>query len=625
MYAYYPSKRILTCFFLLTFIFITPAAWASDHGNSIQSATPVGPNSTTVGRIDFAGDNDFFRINVPGSGTLTVNTTGSTDTYGHLLDGNGRQLAENDDAGGALGRNFRISRSVSAGTYYVRVRHYSSSGTGAYTLVVAFSGTPPPPPPPPPSGDDHGDSIQRATPVGPNSTTAGRINPAGDNDFFRINVPGSGTLTVNTTGSTDTYGYLLDGNGRQLAENDDISSTNRNFRISRSVSAGTYYVRVRHYSSGGTGAYSLVVAFSGTTPPPASSQRVILLLHGMNSSENTWNDLVENVWEGHCPTISGPILIGDSVISQATNAKNSVCYRIRFGYFDRSNSAVRGLENITCTRTGGCGGDFTNIIANSGNDLGVEVRMAISRIRSIYQNPEIVLLGHSRGGLAARSFLQRPVSSPEHRAVVGLITTGTPHLGSPLGRVYQYLSSQCMENGARWLSMSSVRGRACTEDWSALEELRLITWIMPGSSLDLRSPVINMLATGSGQMNELSRTRTTMDSRNIETRTLGYAEHYLGHLALGYSTWNRPWIAQAFKQFSNRSKNYVLCENVTTCNKTENDTEFDGDGIVPRNSQRGGDNSPWSSTTYSLRVFHTAQPKRTGNLRGVINELRVWR
>ncbi len=115
------------------------AGRTDDHGNSTATATAIALPSTTAGVINYAGDNDYFRVVVPSSGVLTVNTTGATDTFGYLLSSTGRIIASNDDAGGALRTNFRISRTVTAGTYYIRVRHFSNTGTGAYHLVSNFT------------------------------------------------------------------------------------------------------------------------------------------------------------------------------------------------------------------------------------------------------------------------------------------------------------------------------------------------------------------------------------------------------------------------------------------------------------------------------------------------------
>ncbi|MCB4763923.1 MAG: ricin-type beta-trefoil lectin domain protein [Sulfurovum sp.] len=110
--------------------------------------------------------------------------------------------------------------------------------------------------------DDHGNDRSRATVVKPNSTTLGSIGVAEDVDYFKIVIPRSGRLIVSTAGSTDTFGYLLDAQGSYVLAHDDNSGLGRNFKFLKSVTAGTYYVKVRHHSfSSGLGRYSLVVNF----------------------------------------------------------------------------------------------------------------------------------------------------------------------------------------------------------------------------------------------------------------------------------------------------------------------------------------------------------------------------
>ncbi|MCB4752686.1 MAG: RICIN domain-containing protein [Sulfurovum sp.] len=96
--------------------------------------------------------------------------------------------------------------------------------------------------------DDHGNDRSRATIVKPNSTTSGSIELAGDEDWFKIVIPRSGRLIVNTTGLTDTYGCLFGAQGSFTLVGDDNSGLNRNFKFSQNVTAGTYYVKVRHHS-----------------------------------------------------------------------------------------------------------------------------------------------------------------------------------------------------------------------------------------------------------------------------------------------------------------------------------------------------------------------------------------
>ena len=105
-----------------------------DHGDTLSEATQVSLRSSTAGSLLF-GDTDYFRVTMSSLGTLVAYTTGSTDTYGSILDSSGTVLASDDEGGESS--NFRVFTSVSSGTYYIEVRGYSSSTTGNYTLHVA--------------------------------------------------------------------------------------------------------------------------------------------------------------------------------------------------------------------------------------------------------------------------------------------------------------------------------------------------------------------------------------------------------------------------------------------------------------------------------------------------------
>ena len=108
-----------------------PPGIGQDPDYTLDGATPVDLGSSTDGSLSEGDEDDLFVIEMSDSGTLTVYTTGSTDTYGFILDSSGNVLAENDDGG--EGWNFRVSASVSAGTYYIQVEGFE---TGDYTLHV---------------------------------------------------------------------------------------------------------------------------------------------------------------------------------------------------------------------------------------------------------------------------------------------------------------------------------------------------------------------------------------------------------------------------------------------------------------------------------------------------------
>lgn len=112
------------------------SAAGDDHGGSVAGATLVALGSVTTGSLT-AGDTDIFEFEILESGTVTVQTEGSTDTRGTLLNADGASIFSDDDRG--RGSNFRIDKKVAPGTYYIEVKGFDSRVAGTYTLLVDFT------------------------------------------------------------------------------------------------------------------------------------------------------------------------------------------------------------------------------------------------------------------------------------------------------------------------------------------------------------------------------------------------------------------------------------------------------------------------------------------------------
>ncbi len=86
--------------------------------------------------IGQAGEVDRYRFVAPSAGTYTLETTGPTDVVMTLFGPNdpNAQVTEDDDSG--QDRNARIQSNLSAGTYFVRVRHFRPTSTGNYGISV---------------------------------------------------------------------------------------------------------------------------------------------------------------------------------------------------------------------------------------------------------------------------------------------------------------------------------------------------------------------------------------------------------------------------------------------------------------------------------------------------------
>jgi uncharacterized protein (TIGR03437 family) len=120
-----------------------------NNSTSTANATVNGqtPLAVRSGSISPSGDSDFYSITVAGSGVIFISVDGDperdgtgTDTVVALLSPTGSQLFSADSSFSGSATNppaetfcFLVP---SAGVYTVRVRHFSSSSTGSYLLMV---------------------------------------------------------------------------------------------------------------------------------------------------------------------------------------------------------------------------------------------------------------------------------------------------------------------------------------------------------------------------------------------------------------------------------------------------------------------------------------------------------
>ena len=168
---------------------------------------------------------------------MTVGTPGNNGTWVTLEDSEGGELERNTVVDGSNWRTRR--RSLSPGTYYVRVDSYQSR-TGAYSLKLTAEGD---------GGDveddhggvedDHGDERSSATVVALPSETEGRFDSIDDVDYFRFEVAETRFVTIPNLGSKKYRAALFDSDGNFLA------SGGSGYVIRHSLPPGTYYVRFR--------------------------------------------------------------------------------------------------------------------------------------------------------------------------------------------------------------------------------------------------------------------------------------------------------------------------------------------------------------------------------------------
>lgn len=196
------------------------------------------------GAIGVPGEVDQYSFEVNTFGAYTVETSGGSDTVMALFgpDDATNQLAFNDDGG--VNFNSRIEMTLSTGTYSVQVRLYNPGATGNYAISVSTGGA--------------ATAIPQLTVNGAALDAA--ISASSESDLYRFQVASPGNYVIETNGPTDTFMSLFgpDSQTIRIAQNDD-GGFNLNSRISRQLVVGEYFLRVRHFSSLGTGPYQVSV------------------------------------------------------------------------------------------------------------------------------------------------------------------------------------------------------------------------------------------------------------------------------------------------------------------------------------------------------------------------------
>ena len=225
-----------------------------------------------------------------GNGTVTLTWAAPADIRSPITKYQYRQSIDNgntwdpdwNDIPGIDPSQFTSSYTIgsltngTAYTYEVRAWDKNREGTASNQVSATPAGPRPPVVPRPPvtggssgggsssggggggSRDAHSNSPAGATVIGPSSTTAGTIAPAGDVDYFTFPASQAGLVFVETTGSTNTVGTLWQG-GEELGQA-TLGGSGQDDRLGVPVQAGPVVVAVAGQGRA-TGAYRLVVTF----------------------------------------------------------------------------------------------------------------------------------------------------------------------------------------------------------------------------------------------------------------------------------------------------------------------------------------------------------------------------
>ena len=285
------------CSFTITVIATLDYQLEGEPNNALGSAKDLGLAGfvAVTGRISPAGDVDFYRFTaVPNSRAwITVDTGGmawfganSRDSVLTLYNGAGAVIESDDNDGSGNGADSVLESgdasaiagaALAGGAYYISVSAIGGGIIAPYRLYLTVTTNDIPP------EVEANNTAATATTLIPPGLTYGvrsaSLNPAGDEDWYTVSVPGPSLLHISADGDperdgtgTDVVVELFRKDGVSIlfsANSSAVGGAVAEGFVYRLSIPGTYYLRVRSATTAAaTGTYRVMVAHCPLPPPP---------------------------------------------------------------------------------------------------------------------------------------------------------------------------------------------------------------------------------------------------------------------------------------------------------------------------------------------------------------------
>ncbi|HYC03176.1 MAG TPA: M10 family metallopeptidase C-terminal domain-containing protein, partial [Azospirillaceae bacterium] len=237
-------------------------AGTDDYAAGTATTGTVAPGGQATGRLEAAGDADWFRLSLEAGREYRIELVGAAggggtlrDPFLYLHDPAGALLASNDDADGGFFDSALVFRPTASGDYFVSARAFQDGYGGTYTVRVSA-----------PSGTDMvaADRTTAAQAVIGGSVT-GTLEQLGDSDWFAVDLEAGATYQADLEGAATGRGSLADpylalygpAGSAALVENDDTASSVNARLVFTAASSGRHYLAASAFEGGYAGSYTL--------------------------------------------------------------------------------------------------------------------------------------------------------------------------------------------------------------------------------------------------------------------------------------------------------------------------------------------------------------------------------
>ena len=250
--------------YTITTSYINANVDEAEPNDTIQESQQILLNGTFNGQCALNNRNDYFKIELPADGQLTLTFTSYMEYYSvWLFDSDGNQVwrtYENEWNPATASRKDFYALHLLKGIYYIKVSAEYSPGltgdvyysSGNYTMATSYISA---------NVDETepNDTIQKSQQIPLNKVINGQCALNNRNDYYKITLPDDGRFTLTFTSYMEYYSvWLFDSDGNQVwrtYENEWNASTGiRVDTYDIDLITGIYYIKVSaEYSPGLTG------------------------------------------------------------------------------------------------------------------------------------------------------------------------------------------------------------------------------------------------------------------------------------------------------------------------------------------------------------------------------------
>lgn len=232
-----------------------------EPNETLATAATVSTNTNLSAAITTTTDADWYKFTLSAANDLNITLTNLPGDYDIILyNSAGTEIKRSENAGTTS--ETITNANTAAGTYYVKVFGYNGamSTTVCYALNIGATVVTAPTCPGTYDVSTNG-TLSGAASIPFNTDIKGLISPSGDLDYYKFVITTGGTITITLGTLPGDYDLrLYNSAGTQLASS--VLGGTSSETINRTMTAGTYYVRVEGYSgaNSSTVCYTLKVA-----------------------------------------------------------------------------------------------------------------------------------------------------------------------------------------------------------------------------------------------------------------------------------------------------------------------------------------------------------------------------